>query len=297
MGYGSYSYENRTTRATTLGYTTKSTYEIFQQKNINSAMSPYGVDIREARDSEDHPESFPIVIALDVTGSMGSVPHFLVKEGLPNLMKRIIDDGIKSPQVLFVAVGDHECDSAPLQVGQFEASDELLDKWLTDVYLEGGGGGNSGESYHLAWYFAGKHTVTDSLEKRGKKGVLITIGDEPVLRDIPLLALKNIMGDGQYETYTAVKLFEMAQEKYDCYHLHIKQTNSGSRKHVQDGWKQLLGDKAVMIDRREDVAQKIADIVINSYKVGTTENQPSLNEQTDKSEVKPTTTIKEEILL
>ena len=32
-----------------------------------------------------------IVIALDVTGSMGSIPHFLVKEGLPNIMKRIID--------------------------------------------------------------------------------------------------------------------------------------------------------------------------------------------------------------
>ena len=296
MGYGGYDYDTRATRATTLGYHTKSTHEIFQQKNINSAMNPYGVGIREARDSEDHPESFPIVIALDVTGSMGSVPHFLVKEGLPNLMKKIIDSGIKSPQVLFVAIGDHECDIAPLQVGQFEANDELLDKWLTEVYLEGGGGGNEGESYHLAWYFAGKHTSTDSLEKRGKKGVLITIGDEPVLRNVPQNTLKNIMGDGQYETYTAVKLFETAQEKYDCYHLHIKQTNSGARRHVQNGWKQLLGDKAVMIDRREDVAQKIADIVIESYKDGVTENQTELTGSITEAEIKPTPQ-KEEILL
>ena len=58
-----------------------------------------------------------------------------------------------------------KCDSAPLQVGQFESSDELLDKWLTNIYFEAGGGGNGGESYALAWYFAALKTATDSMEK------------------------------------------------------------------------------------------------------------------------------------
>lgn len=38
--------------------------------------------IRECRDSEEHPESLPIIIALDVTGSMGMVPHSLITGGL-----------------------------------------------------------------------------------------------------------------------------------------------------------------------------------------------------------------------
>jgi hypothetical protein len=68
------------------------------------------VAIRESRDSTDHPNALPIILALDVTGSMGSIPHYLVKEGLPHLMDGIIQKGFPDPQVLFLGIGDHECD-------------------------------------------------------------------------------------------------------------------------------------------------------------------------------------------
>ena len=178
MGMGSYSIDDRAIRADKLGYTSKPASAIFSHE-LSNAMNPNGVMLRESRDSDEHPNTVSIILALDVTGSMGSIPHFLVKEGLPHIMGNIIQRGIKDPQLLFLAVGDHECDQCPLQVGQFESSDELLDKWLTDVYLEGGGGGNAGESYLLAWYFAGFHTVLDSFKKRQQKGFLFTIGDEP----------------------------------------------------------------------------------------------------------------------
>ena len=262
MGSGSYSYADATYRSTSKGYATKSTYEIFKGQSINSAMNPYGVQLRESRDSEEHPNSLAIVIALDVTGSMGSVPHFLVKEGLPEIMDGIIKGGISDPQVLFLGIGDHECDDAPLQVGQFESSDELLDKWLTDIYLEGGGGGNAGESYLLAWYFAGYRTAIDCLEKRGKKGFLFTIGDEPVLSNLPKRAVQKIMGDGQYENFTAAQLYEKASEMYHVYHIHIRETGSGSRQIVMDGWEQLLGDKLLIAERRTDVADIIKNTVL-----------------------------------
>jgi hypothetical protein len=265
MGGGTYSVSDRSYRATSLGYTTKSTSEIFQQRSINNAMNPHGIVVRESRDSAEHPNSLAIILALDVTGSMGSIPHHLVKEGLPVIMGTIIDKGLKDPQLLFLAVGDHECDSSPLQVGQFESSDELLDKWLTDVYLEGGGGGNGGESYHLAWYFAAKHTSIDCFEKRKQKGFLFTVGDEPVLESIPSRNLKNIMGDGQYENYSALNLLDKARERYNVYHLHIKQTASGSRQEVINGWKQLMQDNLIIIERHEDVAKTIADIITKEY--------------------------------
>lgn len=128
MGSGKYSMSSRSERAISEGYMHKSSAEIFKAREINNAMSPFGVKLRESRDSDEHPESLAIILGLDVTGSMGSVPHFLVKKGLPNIMQSIIDSGIHHPQLLFMGIGDHECDEAPLQIGQFESSDELLDK-------------------------------------------------------------------------------------------------------------------------------------------------------------------------
>lgn len=237
---------------------------LFTQKSINNGMNPYGVKIRESRDSAEHPNSLAIILALDVTGSMGSVPNFLVKNGLPNIMEKIIPNGIKDPQILFLGIGDHECDNSPLQVGQFESSDDLLDKWLGDVYLEGGGGGNLGESYLLAWYFAGYHTSTDCFEKRKQKGFLFTIGDEPVLQQVPKSYLKAIMGDGQYEDFSADKLLAKALETYDVYHIHIAETSAGSRPETVNSWKQLLQDRLLIAKSHRDVAQIIADTVLQN---------------------------------
>lgn len=265
MGGGSYSTTRRHETALRSGYYTKSREEIFQTRGIDSEMNPKDVQIRESRDSEEHPNSFPIIIALDVTGSMGHIPHYLVKEGFPHIMEQIFQSGIADPQVLFLGIGDHICDRAPLQAGQFESSDQLLDKWLTSIYLEGGGGSNDGESYQLAWYFAGKHTSIDSLEKRNKKGVLFTIGDEPVLPNIYQRSLQNIMGPGQFSEYNSMELFENACKMYDCFHLHIAETMSGSRRHVQDGWKQMLSDNAIVVNDKTEVSKIIADNVAKCY--------------------------------
>lgn len=282
MGMGSYSVDDRALRSKTLGYASKPASEIFTQRSINNAMNPHGVMVRESRDSDEHPNTVSIILALDVTGSMGSIPHFLVKEGLPNIMGNIIQRGIKDPQLLFLAVGDHECDSSPLQVGQFESSDALLDKWLTDVYLEGGGGGNAGESYLLAWYFTGFHTSIDCFEKRKQKGFLFTIGDEPTLPEIPEKALAKIMGKGQYKNYSASVLLDKARERYHVYHLHIKETGAGREQRTQDGWKQLMGQNLILVDSHTEIAKIIPDIV---SKVALAEMNPTI--QTTSSETTP----------
>lgn len=261
MGSGMYSSSSRSSRASFMGYYTKSAREIFKEKEINNAMNPHGVKIRESRDSKEHPNSLAIVLALDVTGSMGSVPHYLVKDGLPNIMDEILKAGVKDPQVLFLGIGDHECDSSPLQVGQFESSDELLDKWLTDIYLEGGGGGNEGESYLLAHYFAGYHTSIDCFEKRKQKGFLFTIGDEPPLKRIPKSVLKEIMGDGQYENMEASVLLDKARQMYNVYHILIRETSAGSRDITIDSWKQLLSDNVLVAQNHSEVSRIISDVI------------------------------------
>ena len=282
MGGGTYSISNSFARAVTNNYAEKSNAEIFTQRNINNAMNPFGIKVRESRDSVEHPNSLAVIFGLDVTGSMGSVPHFLVKEGLTKVMGSIIQGNEPDPQVLFLGVGDHECDQSPLQVGQFESSDELLDKWLTTVYLEGGGGGNAGESYLLAWYFAAYHTSIDCFEKRGRKGLLFTIGDEPNLKTLPKAFVKKMMGDGQYEDYTAAKLLEKARERYDVYHIHVAQTGAGSRSETVDGWKQLMGENLLVAPKSEDIAGLIVKAVLKGKNVTTLSTEavkPTENEE------------------
>lgn len=262
MGHGSYSNSNRLVRATSMGYFDKPREEIFTQTQINNAMNPHGIKIRESRDSDDHPQSLGIILALDETGSMGTVPHYLVKDGLPNIMDKIIKSGIPDPQVLFLGIGDHTCDSSPLQVGQFESNDELLDKWLTDVYLEGHGGGNEGESYMLAWYFAAFHTAMDCWEKRKQKGFLFTIGDEPCLNNINGGYLKRLMGTDQSQDFNSQELYEKARETFNVYHINIKETSSGSRPLVYDHWKQRLSDNLLVAENHEDVASFISNKIL-----------------------------------
>lgn len=264
MGGGTYSYDSRVSRATTAGFYTKPVQEIFKQRTINESMSPYGVKVRESRDSDEHPESIAIILALDVTGSMGHIPHYIVRDGITNIMSRIMNKGIKDPQILFMGIGDHKYDSAPLQVGQFESSDDLLDKWLTSIFIEGGGGGNFGEDYLLAWYFAGWHTSIDCYEKRQRKGFLITIGDEPVIDSISAGSMNKIVG-GQRENITAEGAYRKAKGTYNIRHLHMAEGQYGSNQEVINGWKALLGQDMVIVKDKNTIADIISDFVVSRF--------------------------------
>jgi len=295
MGHGLYNSDSRSIRATTMGYFSKSTDDVFTQskeRKIHESMEPKKALLREARDSETHPNSLPIIIALDTTGSMGSIPAHLVKDGLPKMVGNIIQKGVPDPAILFLGVGDHECDRAPLQVGQFESGDEELDLWLTRTWLERGGGGNSGESYLLAWYFAAKHTVTDSFDKRGQKGILFTIGDEPCLKSLPKRVVDELMGVGTEVNYSDHQLLELAQEKYDVYHLHVMQGSDG---HSSLGyWQKLLGQHCIVVDDYEKVGDILSDVVISNVKnrVSYNPSKPTIQDTKKKDETNP----EEEIL-
>ena len=153
------------------------------------------IKMRESIDSEDSPESLPIILGFDVTGSM----EFLAKElAVNSLSKAIIalyqKSIVKSPHIMCAAIGDCKSDNYPLQVTQFEA-DIRINQQLLELCLEGGGGGNNGESYNLLWYFAAKHTITDAHRKRNEKGILITIGDDFCHPELSVSEIKQFFND------------------------------------------------------------------------------------------------------
>lgn len=265
MGGGSYSYINSVSRSSV--YRTKSREEVFTQSAMSPQMDIVG-KVRESRDSEEHPQSFPIIIALDITGSMNDIPEYLIKHAFPDIMKSVMDGGVVDPQVCFVGIGDHYSDRAPIQVGQFESSDELLDKWLKTLWLEGGGGGNGGESYSLAWYFATKHTSTDSFLKRGKKGVIISIGDESCHRSINSTTIKILFGDSLETDMVSKDILREAQKSWMVYHIHLG-CGSGYDDIDAKAWKNLLGENLILEPlnsrRRLNVARDIPKIIISAY--------------------------------
>jgi hypothetical protein len=278
MGYSDYSVSSRSFRSTSSGLYSKSIDEIFTQsveKKIHESMSPKGVNKRECFDSENHPNTIPIILTLDVTGSMGKIPHELVKDGLPTLMGSLIQNGVEDASLLFLAVGDHEHDRFPLQVGQFESGDEELDLWLTRTYLEGGGGGNAGESYLLSWYFAANHTDIDSFNKRNKKGFLFTIGDEPCLKTLPSNVVKEIMGNNPLKSFTDYELLEQAQAKYNVYHLHV--VHGPKSEKALSYWKELMGDNCVEVRDYKTLSRVVSDIILNHKDISFSTDAPTSN--------------------
>jgi len=263
MGGGSYSFDRASARS--YSYQSQSREQIFSNRHIDPLMVIKD-KIRESCDSEEHPNSYPIIIGLDVTGSMGQVPENLIKSAFPEIMKAIQDKGVEHAQVCFLGIGDHFSDEAPIQVGQFETSDELTEKWLKAIYIEGGGGGNNGESYNLAWYFAAFHTKIDSFSKRGIKGTLITIGDEPCHKAIGKYEIQKLFGSGEREMTTS-ELLATAQKKWDIYHINVNDWSSESYESPRK-WRDFLGDHLALSESMDskEIGNIISSIIVSSYK-------------------------------
>lgn len=292
MGYTSYSVDNRSIRSSTLNYVGGSTDSIFTQQKkaeIHTSMSPYNLIYRECLDSKEHPNTIPIILSLDVTGSMGMIPRDLIATGLPKMMGSMIQKGLSDVSLCFIAVGDHECDTYPLQVGQFESGDAELDMWLTRTYLEGGGGGNSGESYHLAWFLAANHMKIDSFDKRNKKGFLFTVGDEPCLKNLPSSALKTIFnGNYQKTNFDLHELLAEAQREWNVYHLHVLHSNQSEK--ALSSWKELLNDNCIEIKDYHNIPDVLSQIVIDNNKNIIENNNVDSKESSDNN-------IRSEIML
>jgi hypothetical protein len=216
--------------------------------------------VRESRDSDEHPESLPIAVIFDVTGSMGSIPRTL-QEKLPSLMDVVIDKaGIKHPQVLVGAIGDYHVDQFPFQIGQFE-SDNRFDEQLRNIILEGGGGGQIKESYGLAFRFAARHTETDSFEKRGKKGYLFTMGDESFWPSLESAEIKSVFGVAATENEQVIDLIKEAQEKWELFHLFSMDGSYPHHTNVHDSWREVLGERFVAVEDSSLICEIIASLI------------------------------------
>jgi hypothetical protein len=226
-------------------------------RKAHPALDPIGVTKRESRDSAEHPQSTPIAVLFDVTGSMLTVPRTLQTK-LPQLLGLLTRKGYATdPHIMFGAVGDATCDRVPLQVGQFE-SDNRMDDDLARIVLEGGGGGQKKESYELAMYFMARHTALDSVVKRGRRGYLFLIGDEMPYPRVNPKEVKKFIGDKLGEPISTEAIIAELQRTFDVYYLMPTDAGWGGDKEILARWRQLLGQNVIELDDLDAVCETIA---------------------------------------
>ena len=255
------SYSSYTTEAST-----KSRSELyhkrgkFDENRGGQAVNIEQIKYRESRDSEKNPNSTPLIIGLDVTGSMGFIPERLTKGALGTMVDGIIQrQPVSDPHFCFVGIGDAIVgDEAPLQATQFEADNSICDQ-LTDIWLEGGGGGNSYESYDLAWAFAAYKTRTDAWDVRKEKGFLFTIGDELFPSQTAKMFLKDSFTGDCPQAPTPESLLADAQERYHVFHIIITEGSFASRNEtrVLNSWRQHLGKRVLELTDYTKVGELI----------------------------------------
>lgn len=241
---------------------------MYTTRGLSDRMDPKQFEVRECRDTEEHPHTMPIILALDVTGSMGPAAMEVAKK-LNGIVTDIVKKS-KDAEFCVMAIGDTYCDKAPVQMSQFE-SDIRIAKAFDDIWFEGGGGSNAWESYTAAWYMAAYRTSLDAWN-RGGKGILITLGDEPINPCLDTSELLSFVGSHNSSSVFAKgidtkELYDVVSKKYDVYHIYVDHTglnDSASASRAIESFKEVLPEDHVFSCRVEGLPKVVSGIVLGS---------------------------------
>lgn len=285
MGCGSWTRDSYVSYSTTKGMSVStdgmisgsySNQDMFKARNIDSALDPKNV-IRECCDTEEHPNTIPVILALDVTGSMGQAAVEVAKK--LNVIMTKLYEKVTDVEFLIMGIGDLACDICPIQASQFE-SDIRIAEQLDKIYFEFGGGGNSYESYTAAWYFGSRHTKLDCLN-RGRKGIIITMGDEQLNPYLPFKSrghgLSEVTGDNLQSDVETKDLYEEASQKFNIYHLDVNHGHRWDEEEIEKSYKKYLDDTHFRRVTMDSITNEIVDIIVSEAENNVTDTVTTLS--------------------
>jgi hypothetical protein len=233
-------------------------------RKIHESVDPKRVNtrdehIRECLDSDEHPLTVPVFVGFDETGSMGNGPRIIVDK-LAALKGLTLRAGMPDVQLCFGAYGDTNYDEvAPCQVGQFESGLEM-EEWLNNLFLEGQGGGNGGESASLLLWWLGTHSRLDSLDKRGKKGYLFLTGDEIAL-PVSAAQVERYTGEKVQSALSVADCVAAAQTHYNVIFFLVN-NHTAKAQRSQEFWTEHLGaDNVIIVQDLENIAELISGVI------------------------------------
>ena len=185
----------------------------------------------------------PLIIVVDETGSMGDWPATIFSK-LPYLENEGKEYLGEDFEICFMAIGDAYCNERyPLQVRPFARGLDLA-KHLKELVIEGGGGGQTTESYELAALFAAEKIEMP----KAIKPIIIFIGDEQPYDTISPDQAEKLLGMKLEKSLSTEDVFKKLAEKFSVYIIRKPYgSSSGNTINADDQritahWARLLGN-------------------------------------------------------
>lgn len=189
----------------------------------------------------------PLVIACDVTGSMGEWPATIFSK-LPYLDLEGQEYLGKGMEISFAAIGDAYCDDYPLQVRPF-VKGKGLEASLKELVVEGGGGGQTQESYDLgALYYARNVKMPNAI-----KPMFIFIGDEGLYDSVSPDQAKDWARTSVEGRMTSKAVLDELKKKFSVYlvrkpyNMSRRDGMSSTDERIHSQWAKYLGEDHIAI--------------------------------------------------
>lgn len=200
----------------------------------------------------------PIVVAVDVTGSMQHWPAEIF-DRLP-LLYQTLSQYREDVEVSFVAIGDATSDKFPLQVTDFRKGIGL-EEALNAIYGEGGGGGSSQESYELLAY----SLLYKARVPEAARPFLILYGDEGFYDKVQPGLVRALFGDDLREPIDSRQLWKAVAESWNVYHLR-KSYGGQQDETIRAQWEDVLGaERVIKLDHESRAVDLALGLIARSW--------------------------------
>eukprot|EP01080_Neovahlkampfia_damariscottae_P008148 gene8148-12609_t len=218
-----------------------SSNQVFNQnKSLHKSCDPKAqFDVDEKMDCN---HTSPIVLCLDVSGSMSEWPK-IIYDKLPMFFGQIVEKGyLKDPALSFCAIDDIDY-GCPVQVTEF-GQGKQIDELISKIFLVNGGPGpeSATEAYDLGFYFYSKKVDMSKAELP----FFFIIGDEGFRKLTEKKYVSKYIGDEIDDNLKTVDIIHELQKKFNVFLLH-KYYNGSSDKKIVSQWRDALGHENVII--------------------------------------------------
>lgn len=178
----------------------------------------------------------PLIVAVDVTGSMASWP-FEIFDRLP-LLYNTLSQYREDLEISFVAIGDAGCDQWPLQVTTFAGGYDL-EQLLGSLYGEGGGG-DAPESYGLFAHWVNTHVQVPGA---AETPFMIVFGDAPMHPTIPKGQISHYLGDKVKRDVDSIAAWQELCQNWNMWFLRRPTGRPGDA--VDQQWGQAITEQKI----------------------------------------------------
>jgi len=219
----------------------------------------------------------PLIVAIDVTGSMASWP-FEIFDRLPLLFNTLAQYR-PDVEICFAAIGDAAVDRWPLQVTSF-ASGYDLEQLLGSLYGEGAGG-DAPESYGLFAHWVNTHVEIPNPEE---PPFLIVFGDITMHPKIAKGQIEHYLGDKTQSDVDSLEAWQTVTQKWNTWFLRRPGGKRGDK--IDEQWGQAIGAQKVFhIEDEQRAVDYALGLVARSW--GHFDNfQDNMRARQDESKVK-----------